>query len=137
MADKDILELVQSSKNVLYAACDDENEINKGAHILKSSDLGIMKNMCGYLDTHSTGEMNNKMDDIDQFDAKKRQYNYIPPESGTTNKMHRKSPIPFLPNLPYTIPDSPKFPPHRYKCGREQLTNCQNSGIDPRLQLRK
>ncbi|GFT32604.1 hypothetical protein TNCV_3145521 [Trichonephila clavipes] len=68
MADKDILEFVQSSKNIIDADSDSENEMNKTAPVLMSSERRkIMKSMHSYLDAHSNGEMNNKMDDVEQF----------------------------------------------------------------------
>ncbi|GFV38643.1 hypothetical protein TNCV_2731791 [Trichonephila clavipes] len=69
MADKDILELVQSSKNIIGTDFNDKNE----APVAMSSIMRNIKNMCGYgyLDVDSNGKMNNKMDNIEQFDAKK------------------------------------------------------------------
>uniref|UniRef100_A0A8C4RRF5 Tigger transposable element-derived protein 4 n=1 Tax=Erpetoichthys calabaricus TaxID=27687 RepID=A0A8C4RRF5_ERPCA len=68
MADKDILEFVQSSKNIIDADSDDENEMNNAAPVPTSSEMrNIMKSMLSYLDAHSNDEMNNKMDDIEQF----------------------------------------------------------------------
>ncbi|GFT91218.1 uncharacterized protein TNCV_4044491 [Trichonephila clavipes] len=64
MADKNILEFVQSSKNIIDADSDDE----KAAPVSTSSEMrNIMKSMHSFLDAHSNGEMNNKMDDIEQF----------------------------------------------------------------------
>ncbi|GFX38795.1 hypothetical protein TNCV_4748651 [Trichonephila clavipes] len=72
MADKDILEFVQSSKNIIDADSSDENEMKNAASDHTSYEMrNIMKSMRSYLDEHSNGEMNNKMDDIEQFDAKK------------------------------------------------------------------
>ncbi|GFU89160.1 hypothetical protein TNCV_2896081 [Trichonephila clavipes] len=72
LADKDILEFVQSLKNVCDADSDDEKEMNNADLVLMSSKMrNIMKSMCSYLGTHSNGEIINKMDDIEQFDAKK------------------------------------------------------------------
>ncbi|GFW71161.1 hypothetical protein TNCV_535801 [Trichonephila clavipes] len=49
-----------------------ENEMNNVAPVPTSSEMrNIMKSVCNYLDTHSNSEMNNEMDDIKQFDAKK------------------------------------------------------------------
>ncbi|GFU59731.1 hypothetical protein TNCV_3186871 [Trichonephila clavipes] len=70
MADKDIFEFVQSSKNIIEADFDDKNEINNAAPVPTSSEMRItMKSMCCYLDAYSNGEMNNKMHSIEQFDA--------------------------------------------------------------------
>uniref|UniRef100_A0A8C4RFJ1 HTH CENPB-type domain-containing protein n=1 Tax=Erpetoichthys calabaricus TaxID=27687 RepID=A0A8C4RFJ1_ERPCA len=63
-----ILEFVQSSKNIIDADSDDENEMNNAAPVPTSSEMrNIMKSMRSYLDAHSNGEMNNKIDDIEQF----------------------------------------------------------------------
>ncbi|GFW27058.1 hypothetical protein TNCV_92841 [Trichonephila clavipes] len=65
---------VQSSKNIIDAESDDENGLTNAAPVPTSSELrNIMKNTRSYSDAHSKDEMNNKMDDIEQFDAKKRQ----------------------------------------------------------------
>ncbi|GFW63811.1 hypothetical protein TNCV_3744161 [Trichonephila clavipes] len=72
MADKGILEFVQSLKNIFDADSDDENEMNKAAPVPTSSEMrSVMKITRSYLDVHSNGEMNNKMDDIEQFVAEK------------------------------------------------------------------
>ncbi|GFW77299.1 hypothetical protein TNCV_924151 [Trichonephila clavipes] len=72
MADKDILEFVQSSKNIIDADSDDENEMNNAAPVLTSSEtMNTIKNIHSYLDAHSSGKMNNKINAIEQFDAKK------------------------------------------------------------------
>ncbi|GFY01888.1 transposable element Tcb2 transposase [Trichonephila clavipes] len=66
-ADKDILKFAQISKNIIDADPDDENEMNISAPAPTSSDMrNIMKSMCSYLDVHPNGEVNNKMDDIEQ-----------------------------------------------------------------------
>ncbi|GFV23508.1 uncharacterized protein TNCV_4782191 [Trichonephila clavipes] len=76
MADKDILEFVQSSKNIIDADSDDENEIKNAAPVPTSSEMGnIMKSMHSYFDAHSNGEMDKKRDEIEQFDAKTKQNN--------------------------------------------------------------
>ncbi|GFV48941.1 hypothetical protein TNCV_1093411 [Trichonephila clavipes] len=67
MADKEILEFVQSSKNIINADFDDENEMNNAPVPISSEMRNIMKSMLSYLDALSNGEMNNKMDDIEQF----------------------------------------------------------------------
>ncbi|GFV72980.1 hypothetical protein TNCV_1734481 [Trichonephila clavipes] len=68
MADKDILEFVQSSKNVIDADSDDENEINNAAPVPTSSEMrNAVNSLSIYLKVHSNGEMNNKMDGIEQF----------------------------------------------------------------------
>ncbi|GFU51021.1 hypothetical protein TNCV_4462131 [Trichonephila clavipes] len=67
MADKYILEFVQSSKNIIEAHYDDENEMNNATPVPTSSEMTIMKNMCSYKDAHSNGEMNNKMGHIEHI----------------------------------------------------------------------
>ncbi|GFW09437.1 hypothetical protein TNCV_3995441 [Trichonephila clavipes] len=72
MADNDILEFVQLLKSIIDADAGDENEVKNAAPVPTSSEMrNIMKNMRSYLDAHSNGEMNKRMDDIEQFDAKK------------------------------------------------------------------
>ncbi|GFV86939.1 hypothetical protein TNCV_2198911 [Trichonephila clavipes] len=84
MADKDILEFDKSSKNISDADYDEENEMNNTAPVSMSSEMwNIMKSMFSYLDTHSNGEMDKKMNGIEQFDAikdnaKKKISNYCP-----------------------------------------------------------
>ncbi|GFU96333.1 hypothetical protein TNCV_89101 [Trichonephila clavipes] len=71
MANKDILEFVQSSKNIIDADYD-KNETNNAAPVPITSEMrNVMKSMRSYLDAHSNGEVNSKMLDIAQFDAKK------------------------------------------------------------------
>ncbi|GFX96952.1 putative transposable element [Trichonephila clavipes] len=66
MADKDILELVQSSKNIIDS--DSKNEMNNAALAPTSFEKrNIMKSMFSYLDAHTDGEVNNKIDDIEQI----------------------------------------------------------------------
>ncbi|GFV35227.1 hypothetical protein TNCV_620231 [Trichonephila clavipes] len=66
--DKDISEFVQSSKNIIDADSDDKIEMNIAAPVPTSSEMrNIMKSMRNYLDAHSNSEMNNKMNDIEQF----------------------------------------------------------------------
>ncbi|GFX38723.1 hypothetical protein TNCV_1170531 [Trichonephila clavipes] len=65
MADKGIFELVQSSKHIIDADSDDENEINNADPI--STPFVIMKSMRSYLGAHSNSKMNNKMDGIERF----------------------------------------------------------------------
>ncbi|GFU76977.1 hypothetical protein TNCV_4521331 [Trichonephila clavipes] len=66
MTHKDILEFVQSSKNIIDADSDDENEMNNAAPVPTSSEIkNIMESMRSYLDTHSNGEMKNKIDAIE------------------------------------------------------------------------
>ncbi|GFT13009.1 uncharacterized protein TNCV_431321 [Trichonephila clavipes] len=68
MAHKDILEFVQSSKNVIDADLNDENEMDITALGPTSSEMrNIMKSMRIYLNTYFSGEMNNKMDNIEQL----------------------------------------------------------------------
>ncbi|GFU55705.1 hypothetical protein TNCV_1650061 [Trichonephila clavipes] len=65
--DKDILEFVKISTNVIDADSNDKNEMNNAAPDPMSSEMrDIMKNML-CLDAHSNGEMNNKIDDIELF----------------------------------------------------------------------
>ncbi|GFX96661.1 hypothetical protein TNCV_244481 [Trichonephila clavipes] len=59
MADKDILEFVQSSKNIIEADSDHVNEMNYAAPVTMSSE---MKSISSYLDSQSNGEMYNKRD---------------------------------------------------------------------------
>ncbi|GFX27549.1 hypothetical protein TNCV_4996041 [Trichonephila clavipes] len=62
MTDKDILEFVQSLK------MKDEHEVNIATSIPTSSEMrNTRKSMRSYLDAHSNGEMNEKMDDSEQF----------------------------------------------------------------------
>ncbi|GFX96459.1 hypothetical protein TNCV_1441331 [Trichonephila clavipes] len=68
MADKDILEFAQSLKNIIDADLNNKNEINNVAPVHTSSKMrNIMKSMHSYLDVYSNSEMNNKMDNIEQF----------------------------------------------------------------------
>ncbi|GFV77046.1 hypothetical protein TNCV_691141 [Trichonephila clavipes] len=72
IVDKDIVEFVQSQKIIIVADSDNENEMNKAAHAPTSSEMrNIMQNMHSYLDANFNNEMNNKMYDIEQFDATK------------------------------------------------------------------
>ncbi|GFX85614.1 hypothetical protein TNCV_3717841 [Trichonephila clavipes] len=71
MTDKVILEFAQCSENIIDADYDDENKMNNATPDFTSSKMrNIMKSMRSCLDAHSNGEMNNKMDDIEQFAAK-------------------------------------------------------------------
>ncbi|GFU55978.1 hypothetical protein TNCV_1557331 [Trichonephila clavipes] len=71
MAHKDILEFVQSTKNIVDACFDNENEMNNAVTVPTSSNIrNSIKSTHSYLDTHSNGEMN-KMDAIELLDAKK------------------------------------------------------------------
>ncbi|GFV36642.1 hypothetical protein TNCV_1033181 [Trichonephila clavipes] len=66
IADKDTLEFVQSSKNIIDADFNNENEMNNAAPVPTSSKiLNVMKSRRSYLDAHTNGEVNNKMDDIE------------------------------------------------------------------------
>ncbi|GFV33226.1 hypothetical protein TNCV_4635151 [Trichonephila clavipes] len=68
LADKDILEFVESSKNIIDADSNDENKINIAASISTSSKMRLfMKSISSYLDTHSNGDVNKKIDDIEPF----------------------------------------------------------------------
>ncbi|GFV61136.1 hypothetical protein TNCV_2100111 [Trichonephila clavipes] len=61
MADKDILEIVQNSKNIIHADSDGEKEMNNAASVPTSSEMkNIMKSMRSCLDAHFNGEMNKK-----------------------------------------------------------------------------
>ncbi|GFV53015.1 lachesin [Trichonephila clavipes] len=61
-AKKDILEFVQSSKNIIDADFNDKNEKNNTAPVPTSSEMkNIRKSMHSYLDALSNFEMNNKM----------------------------------------------------------------------------
>ncbi|GFV03889.1 SCAN domain-containing protein 3 [Trichonephila clavipes] len=54
MADKDILEFVQSSKNIIEANSEDGNEMNNAVHVPTSFEMrNIMKSIRSYLDEHS------------------------------------------------------------------------------------
>ncbi|GFW24810.1 hypothetical protein TNCV_1960752 [Trichonephila clavipes] len=69
MADKNSLEFVQSSKNIIADSVE-ENYMNNLASVPTSSEMrNVMKSIRrheSYLDIHSNGEMNNKTDDIEQ-----------------------------------------------------------------------
>ncbi|GFW10961.1 hypothetical protein TNCV_4459361 [Trichonephila clavipes] len=68
MADKDILGFVHSPKNIIGADSDEEHDMNNATSVPASSEMrNAMKSMRSYLDAHSNGEMNNKMDDIEQL----------------------------------------------------------------------
>ncbi|GFU70288.1 hypothetical protein TNCV_904301 [Trichonephila clavipes] len=72
MADKDILEFVYSSKCIIDADPYNENEMSKVTSVPTSSEMrNMMESRRSYSNVHSNGEMNNKMDDIEQFDGKK------------------------------------------------------------------
>ncbi|GFW28862.1 hypothetical protein TNCV_201851 [Trichonephila clavipes] len=72
-------EFVQSSKNIIDADSEDENEMNSAAPVPTSSEVrNIMKSMRSHSDAHSNGEMNNKVEDIEQSIVKKdNAYFYI------------------------------------------------------------
>ncbi|GFV48351.1 hypothetical protein TNCV_2479161 [Trichonephila clavipes] len=66
MADKDILEFVQTHKNIIDADSDNENEMNNVAAVPTTSEMrNIIKSMRSYLGTHCHSEMNSKMDGIE------------------------------------------------------------------------
>ncbi|GFW19630.1 hypothetical protein TNCV_1605211 [Trichonephila clavipes] len=67
MADKDILKFIQSSKSIIDTDSDGENEMNDAAPVPSPFEMRIMRSICSYLDAHSNGERNNKMNDIEQF----------------------------------------------------------------------
>ncbi|GFU67360.1 hypothetical protein TNCV_640601 [Trichonephila clavipes] len=63
MEGKDILEFVQSLKNIIYEDSDDDNEMNNAPPVPTLFEMkNIMKSMCSYLDVHSNNEMNKKND---------------------------------------------------------------------------
>ncbi|GFY06307.1 hypothetical protein TNCV_2680991 [Trichonephila clavipes] len=71
MVDKDILDFVQSSKNIIDVDSDDQNEMNNATPFPISSEMrNAMKSMRSYFDVHSNGEINIKMDDMELFDKK-------------------------------------------------------------------
>ncbi|GFV42399.1 hypothetical protein TNCV_4311291 [Trichonephila clavipes] len=58
MAEKDILEFVQSSKNIIDEDSDGENEMTNATPVPTSSEKRYsMKSMGNYLDAHSNGEL--------------------------------------------------------------------------------
>ncbi|GFV59287.1 hypothetical protein TNCV_2340281 [Trichonephila clavipes] len=58
-------------KDCIAKDSDDEKEMNNAASVTTSSELRkVMKNRRCYLDAYSNGKINNKIDDIEQFDAK-------------------------------------------------------------------
>ncbi|GFV45098.1 hypothetical protein TNCV_3339431 [Trichonephila clavipes] len=62
MAEKDILELVQSSQNNIDADSDYETEMNNVAPVPASFEVrNIKKSKFSYLDAHSKDEMNNRI----------------------------------------------------------------------------
>ncbi|GFW20035.1 hypothetical protein TNCV_867411 [Trichonephila clavipes] len=66
MAEKDIVEFDKSSKNIIDANSDVENQMNNAAPVPTSSEMrNIMKSMLSYLNAHSNDEMNNRMSDIE------------------------------------------------------------------------
>ncbi|GFW32283.1 hypothetical protein TNCV_674421 [Trichonephila clavipes] len=68
MADKENLEFVEISQNIMDADSNDENEMSNVAPVPTSSEMrNIVKIMRSYLDAHSIGKINNKMDNIEQF----------------------------------------------------------------------
>ncbi|GFW63871.1 hypothetical protein TNCV_3744751 [Trichonephila clavipes] len=66
VTDKDILEFVQSSKNIIDVESDDENKMNNASPVTSSKMRSIMKSISSYLDAYFNGAMNNKMHDIEQ-----------------------------------------------------------------------
>ncbi|GFW00626.1 hypothetical protein TNCV_2283721 [Trichonephila clavipes] len=62
---------VQNSKNSIDADFEDENKMDNAASVPTSYEMrNIMKSMRSNLDALSNGEINNKMDDIEQSVAK-------------------------------------------------------------------
>ncbi|GFT86167.1 hypothetical protein TNCV_3257581 [Trichonephila clavipes] len=59
MAEKELVELAQSSKYTIVTDSDNENEMNNVAPVPTSSEIrNIMKSMYSYVFTHTNGEMN-------------------------------------------------------------------------------
>ncbi|GFS85994.1 hypothetical protein TNCV_1219861 [Trichonephila clavipes] len=69
IADNVVLVFVKTSKSITEADSGYEKEMNSATPVSEMKD--IMKSMQNYSDTHSRGEMNNKMDDVEQFVAKR------------------------------------------------------------------
>ncbi|GFU77579.1 hypothetical protein TNCV_3499511 [Trichonephila clavipes] len=89
MADKDILQIVKSIKNIIAADSDGETEMNNASVPTSSGSPKALvqlnsatlifnqsinphhpehyKSTRSYLDAHCNGEMNNKTDDMEQF----------------------------------------------------------------------
>ncbi|GFW92067.1 hypothetical protein TNCV_2153461 [Trichonephila clavipes] len=64
--------LFKAQEISLIADSEDENKINNAATVPTSSEIrNVLKSTFRYLDAHSNGEINSKMDDINQFDDKK------------------------------------------------------------------
>ncbi|GFU93288.1 hypothetical protein TNCV_1860191 [Trichonephila clavipes] len=61
-ADRDILEFIQSSENIMDADSDDEYEVTNASPFGSSDMRNISKSVCNYLYVPSSGEMNNKME---------------------------------------------------------------------------
>ncbi|GFW61004.1 hypothetical protein TNCV_4872141 [Trichonephila clavipes] len=61
-------EFIQSSESIIDADSNYENEMHNADSDPTSSQVrDIMKSMRNYLDAHSNDELNNKMDDMEQF----------------------------------------------------------------------
>ncbi|GFV73237.1 hypothetical protein TNCV_4197221 [Trichonephila clavipes] len=55
---------------MIEADSDDENELNNAVLVPTSSEVrNIMTILPSHLDANSNGKMNNKMDDVEEFDA--------------------------------------------------------------------
>ncbi|GFV01294.1 hypothetical protein TNCV_3375281 [Trichonephila clavipes] len=67
MADKVILELVQSLKSIIDADPDNENEMNNAVPVHMSFEMSTMKIMRSYLDAHFNGRMNSKLNNTERF----------------------------------------------------------------------
>ncbi|GFU80569.1 hypothetical protein TNCV_534431 [Trichonephila clavipes] len=69
MADNVILEFISSQKTSIEAGSNDKDEMNDAASVQTSSEMrkSVMKSKRNYLDPHSNGGLNNKMDGIGQF----------------------------------------------------------------------
>ncbi|GFU54568.1 hypothetical protein TNCV_3025161 [Trichonephila clavipes] len=68
-----LLDFVETSKNIIDADSDDENEMHNAVPVPKPSEMrNIMKNMRSYLGTDSNDEMNDKMEQfVDNLMLKK------------------------------------------------------------------
>ncbi|GFV10630.1 hypothetical protein TNCV_2122811 [Trichonephila clavipes] len=66
--DEDILDFVQNLKNIIDIDSDGENEMNNAAPVHTSSEKrSTMKSIRSYIDAHADGEINNNMEDFQQF----------------------------------------------------------------------
>ncbi|GFW80590.1 hypothetical protein TNCV_3234421 [Trichonephila clavipes] len=59
---------LKTKKNIIDADSDDEKEMSNAAPVPTLSEMrDVMKSMRSYLDAQSNGELNNKMDHIEQL----------------------------------------------------------------------